>query len=75
MEEVEITEIEGKQIIELGELLCEHNVEQETALTISLMIQQEKKRLKMIAWLKENPKVTIKEICEKARTLKGEQDM
>ena len=45
----------------------------ETALNISLRVDEGDKRARMIAWLENHPDATVQEICTKTKELHREQ--
>ena len=66
---------EHQAIRELARILKAHGVEEETAVTISLLVDEAPKRSKLMFWLKQNPKSTEQEICRKAKEIARTQNV
>lgn len=58
-----------KTIYKLGTLLKEAGMEQEDALTVSLIVSRPGRAQKLIEWLEAHPKATHEEIGSKALDL------
>lgn len=58
-------------IRELAKRLKAARVDQETGVSISLMVREGARREQLMAWMEENPQATPAEICKKARALHG----
>ena len=64
---------EEMQIKALGERLGEHGVDKESAITISIMVDEADKRARLTEWIDSHPKASHQEILKAARKLAKEQ--